>query len=423
MFFLYRYLVAPIATLILPFASLFNAKIKAGYRLRREHWPATPAGLQPIWIHASSGEFEYAEGLIRELKRTDPSCVILVTYFSPTYASAIHNFPGVDRTMPLPLDLPGPCRSFLKRMKPKMLLLARTDLWPELLTQCRESKIPIILFAYTQKSIHSPLQRYFKKWILNFVDQILCVSQVDLDNVLDLNPKLSVQVVGDTRYDQVAYRLQNAKPLLPVLIPSDDLPCFVAGSTWEEDEEVLFEGLRDALIARQIRLILVPHEPTVDHIEQIEKALADQDLSYVKFSEGKDWTDHQVLLVDRTGVLAELYQLGQFAFIGGSFRKSTHSVMEALGAGALTFIGPYHGNNREAMEFKELTLAGQPGLRVINCADDLRKGLDVELNNPAQLIEFQRELKVEFNQRLGASGSLRNLILDGSLLQAGPCRT
>src|SRR4051812_29225034 len=133
----YRLIAVPLFTVSLPFLALTNRKIRRGLgmRMQTRDWPRLSKN--PVWIHASSGEFEYAKPVIRELKARHPDIPIVVTYFSPTFALGVENFPGVDFALPLPLDLPGPCTSFLKHVNPRVLLIARTDFWPEMLSQVR----------------------------------------------------------------------------------------------------------------------------------------------------------------------------------------------------------------------------------------------------------------------------------------------
>ncbi|MCB0394319.1 MAG: hypothetical protein KDD25_07155, partial [Bdellovibrionales bacterium] len=107
-------------------------------KLRPNHHP----NKRPIWIHTSSGEFEYAKPLIRKLKEQNPKCLILVTYFSPTYKKNIESFKEVDFAVPSPFDTPSEVRKFLDYFNPAILLISRTDLWPEMLTQTRNRGIP-----------------------------------------------------------------------------------------------------------------------------------------------------------------------------------------------------------------------------------------------------------------------------------------
>ena len=401
----YRYIVMPLVVTALPFAAIFNRKLRAGLKLRRQRVEPILSSADPIWIHASSGEFEYAKAVIRQLKEDKPQTPILVTYFSPTYSKAATSFPGVDRAVALPLDLPGPCSAFLKKYHPQMCLIARTDLWPEMLEQCRKRKIPVILFSYTQKKIKHWAKRFFTRWTLHWIQKIYCVSQADLENLKEASSTIPAEVMGDTRYDQVAFRLNHPKAIPTGVLPKDKVPCLVAGSSWPEDEAVLFQGLSGLLLKKSLRLILVPHEPTREHLNDVEKQLGKFGLSYAYYS-NSNWDHEHVLIVDQVGVLAELYAHGQFAFIGGSFRKSVHSVMEALGAGLITFVGPFHENNREAMEFKSLPLGNHTGLNIVETAEDLRDKISGWIERPEQIGNFSHALKIEFAQRLGASERL-----------------
>ncbi len=409
MFILYRYILVPLITLALPFLGLFNRKISTGLRMRRKRRKIPDFISRPVWIHASSGEFEYAKALIREIKKRWPQVPVVVTYFSPTYARQVENFPGVDFAQPLPLDLPGPCTSFLKRINPRILLIARTDFWPEILNQTRARGIPIHVFSYTQRDpglMNAPA-RFFARRRLGLADFIHSVSSVDLEAIRILNPKISADHLGDTRYDQVRFRLDHPKVLPAKFTPPQGLPVLVAGSTWPEDERVLLPAVKDLLQAGKLRLVLVPHEPTPSHIEDLRRQLKELRLD-----------GNQVILVDEVGWLAEIYAFGDMAFIGGSFRRSVHSVMEALGAGLMTFVGPKHLNNREALEFQHVTCNGIPAVTEVNGAGQWAEILEKRL--PVDFSSFKQALKTAFGARLGATPRLIHKITGVLDQSSGP---
>jgi 3-deoxy-D-manno-octulosonic-acid transferase len=396
---IYRFFIVPLITLSLPFLGFFNRKIAAGLRLRRKSYLPPEFNTRPIWIHASSGEFEYAKSLIREIKTRWPELPVVVTYFSPTYARNVENFPGVDFSQPLPLDLPGPCISFLRKINPRVLLIARTDFWPELLSQTRARQIPIHVFSYTQRDPGrmSRISRFMYRWRLQLVDQVHCVSPFDLQAVQALLPEAKADQLGDTRYDQVRFRLDHPKSLPEKFIPRRDRPVLIAGSTWPEDEAVLLPALQALLQENKLRLVLVPHEPTPEHVRDLRGQLEKLELN-----------SDQVLLVDEVGWLAEIYAYGDMAFIGGSFRKTVHSVMEALGAGLMTFVGPKHLNNREAIEFQHVTCNGIPAVTVVNSAGEWESVLQQRLNE--DFPSFTQALKTAFGARLGGTVKLLHKI-------------
>ena len=402
---LYRCL-APLLALLLPLIAPFNAKLRRGLKMRlRPRTPPTFAEA-PLWIHAASGEFEYAKAVIRELKSRRPTLPIVVTYFSPTYANNVESFPGVDHAEPLPLDLPGPTRGFLKRLRPRACVIARTDFWPELLTQARRLGIPRLVFAYTQRP-GGGLKNYVTRLRLNLIDEILTVSDADQRAVRELLPNARVDAVGDPRFDQVAFRLDHPRALPASLRPTG--PTLVAGSTWEADEAVLLPAVADLVRTGRLKLILVPHEPTAAHVAQLEAKLEKLNLKSKRYSEGVPFDS--VLIVDQTGILAELYAWGEFAYVGGSFGRGVHSVMEALGTGAFTFVGPRHLNNREATEYAALRFEDRPGLNVIRTAEELREALTAWLDVPERP-RVADALRAEFQNRRGAAAVIAARLLD-----------
>ncbi len=410
MIFIYRTLIAPIGFLLLIILHPFlSDKIRALVLVRRRKKLADLHIKNPIWIHCSSGEFEYAKSVIREIKKNHPHEKILVTYLSNSYVKAIESFPGVDESFPLPFDLPGPIQQFLNHIKPKCLLIARTDLWPELLTQTQRKKIPSLLFSATFPSNASFFARLWKKTVLAYVDHIYCVSFDDYDFAIQTLglPTTQVSVLGDTRYDQVIHRLSSPKPLREPLEPKG--LTLVAGSTWSEDEKVLLTALEPLLKQKKIHLILVPHEPTVAHIASLQSQLDKMQILYGLYSTAT--APMPVILVDQVGILADLYAWGHLAFVGGSFKKTVHSVMEPLTHGALTFVGPYFENNREAVEFQKVNVT--PKLTAVeSCqsAHDLQAKFSLAMTeiNP----DLQKKISDLVVSQTGASSKLAQILIN-----------
>ena len=392
------------ALLIAFFAAPFSPKLRTGFALRRQkrnlpHWKKAP-----IWIHASSGEFEYAKPLIRALHQEDPDQPVVVTYFSPSYAKAISEFPGVTWSMPLPLDLPGATQSFLRQLKPKALLIARTDLWPELLRQVAKQRIPTLLFAATVRSPrdYGFLRKRYLQFIYGLIDHIFTVSAEDLKNLQAFDVK-NGRVAGDTRYDQVIYRLQNPKTIKPI-VRQNRPPVLVAGSTWPEDESVLVQATLPLLHENVLSLILVPHEIDREKILRLKKSFIENGLSCALYSEINEWQT-SVLIIDQVGLLAEVYTAGDLAFVGGSFRKKVHSVMEPLAAGLFTFVGPFHENNREAVEFQNFQIAST-AFSAVMCApkaDAFEAKLRDILKDINDLASGHEQIRNEIQKRSGAT--------------------
>lgn len=366
--------------------------------MRRKNDSRPAFNSRPFLIHASSGEFEYARSLIRELNLNYPEIPIVVTYFSPSYAKTISEVKGIAHHQPLPLDLPGPVRQFLKTLKPRALMIARTDLWPELLQQAQNEKIPTLLFSATCRPFTSwrGLFKTYHQFVYSLINQIFVVSESDLNSLKSIGVTHAV-IKGDTRYDQVIYRLEHPKPIKPILKNNKPL-IVVAGSTWPEDEAAFLEGALPLLKDNLISLILVPHEVSQTHVSALHDWFLKNEISSVLYSEMKDWQT-SVLIVDQVGILAEIYAHGDAAFVGGSFRSKVHSVMEPLAAGLPTLVGPFHANNREAVEFQKSNL---PALEnsAVRCVRD-REEVTAALR---QLVESQVQLSAAHEQ-------IRDLVL------------
>ena len=369
---IYRFILYPLSRLGISILALFNGKIRNGLKLRKgkgsKPWLSTDPESQPIWLHCSSGEFEYAKPVIREIKQRWPEQSILVTFFSPSVLSSIQNTPGIDFFTPLPWDTKGEMSEFVEFHKPKALLIARTDLWPMMIHVCKKKKVPTLLFSKTVNSNKGLLAKKIESNLMSQLDDIFCVSENDRTLLAkQLGPKGRTHASGDTRYDQCLHRLSSPKILKP--LNNFNRPIFVAGSTWNKDEEVIIPVIKK--LGKDISFVIAPHEPTQKHIKTLQNLLQNHGIESCLYSKSNNWGPLEVLIVDEIGILADLYAWGDFAFVGGSMDRSVHSVMEPLAQGCLTFIGPNHTNNREALDFKNQEVNDLAPVQTIKSENEL----------------------------------------------------
>jgi len=398
--------VLPIALgLLAPLLFIFNKKFRAGIVLRLQNQKMNQNVSGPtLWIHCASGEFEYAKSILRHVKKTHPQTKILVSFFSPSYKAQIEKNPLVDYSQILPLDLAGPLQSFIKKYQPTALLIARSDLWPELLKQCHDHNIPTLLFSHT-KSYARPLTKVFEKTLYELLTDIYVVSASDQAALNEITSRPTT-VAGDTRYDQVLFRLQTQSPHSKAGILKDRR-FFIAGSTWPEDEEPLINAL--ILTESSFDTVIVPHESTSEHLIDLERRIQEAGLKSVRFSQVQSWPEKTILLIDETGWLADLYAHCQFAFVGGSFKKKVHSVMEPLGASKPVIVGPFYKNNREAIEFSKVQL--EPHVNAVSIAqngDDL-KNLLLKINQ-LQDLQSHKTAAIIQNEFIKKTGATQEII-------------
>jgi 3-deoxy-D-manno-octulosonic-acid transferase len=432
-FFVYRHLLMPIVRSLLLALYLIRAalpeKLRLGLEMRRgQPWLDGAQQTRPIWIHCASGEFEYAKPVIRLIKLRWPNQPVIVTYFSPSYRKQVEQFAGVDQSFPLPIDERSAILDMIRFHKPRVALFARTDVWPEAAKQCRSESIPALLFSATLTE-NSGRMRGFARWAaratMNQLTMIYCTSRDDQAEFRKLALRTPIEVKGDTRFDQAIARIQNhtresARSIFnldKVTKASDRI--VVAGSTWFDDEKALLSAWKilktRAAGQTRLRLILVPHEPTFQHLEQLRDLASINNISLAYYSDwsrsntdDRSFTHDEVLVVDQVGVLAELYKTADGAFIGGSFRKTVHSVMEPLAAGCVSVVGPYYKNNREAMAFHKEHLSND--WRMVSVAQNademaswLQKMADID---SATLQHFQTQIMSKTHENSGASRSV-----------------
>lgn len=419
-FLFYRFLLWPALRCGFVLLSLFNGKIREGLNMRRgSPWLGWSRDQKPIWFHCASGELEYAKPVIDRLKRASPETKILVTYFSPSIAKAARSYPGVDFACPSPWERPEDLSAFIEWHRPRALAIARTDTWPEMLRQAKLAGLPTILFSATLPE-SSGRARGFGRWLsraaFSLLDHVLCVSEEDRRVFEAIGVGGELRVGGDTRYDQVFQRLAHPKPVRAELFNETDArPVLVAGSTWEEDEAVLIPCASE--LRGHLRWVIVPHEPTPTHLAKLEVQLRESGLTFTRYSSASAWSSEDVLIVDKIGILAELYSFGRFAFVGGSFKKSVHSVMEPLAAGCLTFVGPFHVNNREALEFRSLQAPGKDATCVSAVANhaELAKLLRGHLGSEFSEGSVRKGISREVESRAGRSDAVSELCLKVAL--------
>jgi 3-deoxy-D-manno-octulosonic-acid transferase len=380
---MYSAILLPLLWLALELMGYLSRKVRRGINGRRGLFASLtgqverlPPGLR-VWFHSSSlGEFEQAKPIIAELKKRVPDLHVIVTFFSPSGFEHSKKYHLAEVNSYIPFDTQKSARRFLDLVRPDAAIMVRYDVWPNHIWELQRRGIPTMIANATmrrQTKRRLPLVRNFHHYVYNAIDEILTVSESDTEAFsffsLD-HPK--ILTIGDTRYDQVCIRSEEAKRRR--IIPRGILAgkkVIVAGSSWAEDEDVLLPAFFELQEKRRdMMLVIVPHEPTVEHIEELERQLADRSTS-IRFSALNEFNGEQVIIVDSIGILLILYAYADIAYVGGSFRQGVHNVLEAAVYGVPVLFGPRHRNSHEP-----LMLVGQGGAFVVNDSRELYRTLD-----------------------------------------------
>lgn len=391
---------------------VFSPRARALFLLRKEKSYLLREPLDNcFWIHCSSGEFEYAKPLIREIKIRSPQTPILVTYFSTSFVKQIEEDSSVDVSCALPWDFPAACSSFLEHFNPQALLIARCDLWPEMLQQCKKRNIPSYLFSAQCKTETNTFKRILKKitqsWMYHSLEKIYCINKDHaqaFSQTFSISDK-KINAAGDTRFDQVFYRL-NQNRVTKDINPKQK-PHFILGSSWPEDEKFVFESLKSLIETHQLQLTFVPHQFTEKHLASIEKLISPH--KYNLYSQAHPFSA-DITIIDQVGILAETYLQSDFCFVGGSIQRKVHSVMEPLAAGNIVFVGLNHKNNAEAILFSQTSLNEK--INTVNIIKNPQSLLKAMTNLLEQNKNYKPIISDQIKSLEGASQKIANEILN-----------
>jgi 3-deoxy-D-manno-octulosonic-acid transferase len=359
---IYDYIIIPSFWLIIHAASPFDGKIRRAIRGRRTLFESLEANVRRlsrkrrVWVHSSSmGEFEQAKPIIAALRKKHKDIHIVVSFFSPSGFDHSKNFPLADIITYIPFDTASNAERFVDLVRPNAAVMMRYDVWPNHVRALRARNIPVFIANATMRPTSARMLagiRSFHRMLYDDLSGIFTVSRRDVEAFGAFGLKtVPVEAIGETRYDQVWQRSEEAKKkhLIAAAILKKRR-VFVVGSSWPEDEAILLPTFTKILkYDPSVLMILVPHEPTLEAIEAIETSLGQKPRS-IRFSNMNDYNNEPIIIVDSIGILTALYQYADIAYVGGSFRQGVHNVLEPAVYGIPVLYGPKHENSQEAIE-------------------------------------------------------------------------
>lgn len=355
---LYRAL-SPALAQAAAFAARFSAKWRRGVdgrrgleaRLREQ----APRLRGCLWFHASSvGEYEQARPVLAALREQGLG-PLAVTHYSSSGRDYAEQHPAADVHEYLPLDTPAAMARLVAAWRPRLLAFAKYDCWPNQVRAARAAGVPVVLIAGSLPPGSPRLWPPVRPALRALHDGFACLgvgSEADRRRfVEELGVSAPVRITGDTRAEQVLRRFEASRegPTAAALRAWGGT-LLVLGSTWPPDEALWWEALGPLAAARpDLRLAVVPHEPTPAHLAPIEAALDRLGLAHVRLGAFRGAGDpSRAVVVDRVGVLAEIYAAGHLAYVGGAFTTGVHSTLEPAAAGLPVLFGPRIDNAEEA---------------------------------------------------------------------------
>jgi 3-deoxy-D-manno-octulosonic-acid transferase len=400
-----------------------------------------------IWVHAVSvGEVLAVSRLIQTLDAALPSYQIVVSTTTRTGQALARERFGASRVFYCPLDLPWAVRAVLNALQPRLLVLAETEFWPNLLSACHRRGIPVAVVNARISDRSWPRYRLLRRlWrpFLSRLSRVLAQSQTDADRLTAIGclPE-RVTVAGNLKFDVRAAEEAEATLQLKALAPG--LRFVVAGSSLDGEESALLEAWPRLLQADpQLVLVLAVRHP--ERFNAVAALLESSGLPWVRRSEWKkDSTQDkfkashpsdknkgvarvghpeffernknaplragQVVLLDTIGELASVYSLASVAFVGGSLIPAGgHNPLEPAQFGVPIFMGPHYFNFRAITE----DLIAHKAICITE-KDEFSASLIELLQNRSAAQAMGERAKQVFASQAGATarcvGALKNLL-------------
>ena len=310
-----------------------------------------------FWLHAASlGEFEQGRPVLEGFKAKNPHFLIVVTFFSPSGYEQRKNYALADLICYLPFDTHENMAYFIGELKPDLAVFVKYEFWYYLLAELKHKNVPTFLIAANfrrNQLFFKPYGRVFLS-ILNNYAHIFVQKQDSIDILTAFGIK-NASVAGDTRLDRSLQVSKEAKtyPIIANFLQKTAKNegkkhfSLVCGSTWAEDEAVILGFLEQVKQKNKdiiLKIIIAPHELYSKKIGQLIEKAQSQHHTIVKYSTAQSMiacnlAEADLLLIDNIGMLASLYQYGDFAYIGGAFGSGLHNIIEAAVFGVPIFFG------------------------------------------------------------------------------------
>lgn len=329
--------------------NLFFEGRKNSFKILREEVNPTNKN---IWFHvASLGEFEIAKPIIESLKSKIDDLKIIVTFFSPSGLENSKDYKFADSIVYLPIDLSVNAKKFIKIVNPKVAVFIKNDIWSNYIYYLKQNKS--IIYSVSSKFAES--QFYFKFYGIWFLEKIrninyFYVQDFDSKNILEKYSLKNISISGDSRFSSVMKTLDENKNIKNIEKFIDNKKCFIAGSVWEKDIDLI----NKVVMENNIKSIIAPHDISSSFIKKLESLYGN---NVIKFSclNSKDDFNKKILIIDSIGSLKYIYKYGYVSYIGGGMSNNgLHNILEPAVFSCPVIIGKNYKGFSEAEDLIEL---------------------------------------------------------------------
>jgi 3-deoxy-D-manno-octulosonic-acid transferase len=369
-----------------------------------------PPRLQPqsepaIWVHAVSvGEVLAVSELVKEMRRRFPQYRVVVSTTTATGQNLARKHFGEHSVFYFPLDFKFAIRPYFSVLRPRLIVLAETEFWPNFLrvAQVSGARVAVVNARISDRSWpgYQRFRPILKKVLLN-VDLFLAQTAEGASRLRDIGaPAERVQVSGNLKFDVTV-------PVPPAIVASlrstfqqaGAGPVVVCGSTVEGEEGLLLRAFENVLASHpRAVMILAPRRPErFGEVAQLLEQLG------IRFWRRSLWSGDAiaggVFLVDTIGELASLYALADVAFVGGSLvPRGGHNIIEPAQHGVPIMVGNHTENFRDIVSLFQ----SQDAVRVVGEAEFPLVLMDL-LSSEAERVALGRRGAETLRSQMGAT--------------------
>ncbi|RFF28540.1 3-deoxy-D-manno-octulosonic acid transferase [Wenzhouxiangella sp. 15190] len=407
-------LIAPLALVWLRWKIAGPAELRARWRERLGSVPRLDSQQPVLWLHAASvGEVNAVAALVTAMLERYPDHRLVISTMTVTgRAEAIRRFGDRVDTVFAPLDTPWAVSRWLKRIRPRLAMVAETEIWPELYRGCSKRAIPLVLV--NARLAPSAMKRYRRfhslfAGALSSVDLAICQSEDDARRFGELGlDEDRIAVAGNLKFDRVIPD-DLGETVRKLRSEWGERPTWVAGSTRPGEEAIVLDAHARLRERRpEALLILAPRHP--ERSDEIRTLIEKAGLKHQPIGQLIE-LETAVVLVDRIGILLSCYAAAPAAFVGGSLVDiGGHNLLEPAAFGKAVIAGAHLHQQADSAE----ALRDNGALIEVQDADGLARAVLSIWEDPQRALEYGRAaLEVVENGR----GSVRRTLklLDGIL--------
>lgn len=405
--FLYKILSTIVFFLIMPFYAIVRAirgKFLYGWQTKLGYFRAPKLGEKVIMFHGVSvGEVIALENLVKRTKEMFPDYQIVVTTGTKTGQEiAKKKFENTaDFITYFPFDIIPCVRNFLKKIHPSVVLIAETEIWPIFAYACKKRNIPLYTIngriSDSTFKLYKNLRKFFSHVFSNYTE-ILTQSNEDMEKFISIgvNPD-KVRVMRNLKFD-----VKKSNEIID--LKKGDSRVIIAGSTHGEENPVIINIF--AKIKKDfpdVKFLIAPRH--FHRVPEVKNMAKKKNLIFGLRSKNDTFEDKDLIILDTMGELSKMYQVCDFAFIGGSFNKTGgHNPLEATVYSKPAISGPSIHNFRDIYWILGRTYAG----KVVKNPHELEEYIRLLLTDKEYYEKACKDCETVFESQQGAL----NIVID-----------